>query len=321
MEQQMVLPGCSASTTTLVDSPIDFSTSAFAASTLRAYRHDWQSFATWCINRAYRPLPSSIDTLISYLTHLATSGRKVAGIERALAAITFVHARLNAPSPATDPGVRQVMRGIRRRLGCHQDRKAPIVISHLRRLVAATPDDKIIGVRDRALILLGFASAMRRQELVSLDVEDISAQPDGLLVRLRRSKTDQEGQGRDIGIPFGSKPETCPVRAVKSWLTDSGIDAGPLFVSINRHGRLGDRRIDDGAVARMLKKYAILAGLEPTSIAGHSLRSGLVTSAVQAGKSEQVIMQQTGHTSVATLRRYVRQATLFQENAASGIGL
>jgi integrase len=182
-------------------------------------------------------------------------------------------------------------------------------------------DAGMIGARDRALILLGFAGAFRRSELVGLDVEDCAFGKDGLTVTLRRSKTDQEGAGRRIGIPFGSNPETCPVRTMQTWIERAGIGAGPLFRSINRHGQVQPGRLSGIDVARVVKKLAQRAGLDAAKYAGHSLRAGHATSAAIAGASERSIMNQTGHRSVQMVRRYIRDGSLFRENSAGKLGL
>jgi integrase len=177
------------------------------------------------------------------------------------------------------------------------------------------------GCRDRALFLLGFAGALRRSELVGLDMDDVTEGSDGLTVRLRRSKTDQEGAGRTVGIPFGSNPVTCPVRAWRAWLEVSGITEGHAFCPVDRHGHLGTTRLSGNAVALVLKRHAAGAGLDPKEVAGHSLRAGLATSAAGAGVPERVIAEQTGHKGTAMLRRYIREGSLFRENAASAVGL
>ena len=176
-------------------------------------------------------------------------------------------------------------------------------------------------MRDRALLLLGFAGAFRRSELIGLDRAAVALTTDGLVVTLRRSKTDPEGAGRKIGIPYGSHPETCPVRAFRAWLEASRITAGALFRPINRHAQLGTRRLSAYAVALIVKRYATAAGLNASEFAGHSLRSGLATSAAQAGASERAIMNQTGHRSLNMVRRYIREGSLFRENAAAVVGL
>ena len=178
-----------------------------------------------------------------------------------------------------------------------------------------------LGLRDRALILLGFAGAFRRSELVALDIEDCTFGKDGLTVTLRRRKTDQDGAGRKIGIPYGSNPETCPVRTIQSWTEQAGIACGPLFRSTNRHRRIQAGRLSPVDVARIVKKLAERAGLDPAKFAGHSLRAGHATSAAIAGASERSIMNQTGHRSVKMVRRYIRDGSLFRENSAGKLGL
>jgi integrase len=173
-------------------------------------------------------------------------------------------------------------------------------------------------IRDRALLLVGFASALRRAELVSLNVEDVTTGPDGLTITLRRSKTDQEGAGRPIGVPFGSSPATCPVRALAAWVAAAGITDGPLFRGVSRHGALLGRLSGRG-VARVVQRGAASVGLEVANFGGHSLRAGLATAAEKAGKSERAIMAQTGHRSVTMVRRYIRDANLFSDNAAAGL--
>lgn len=187
-------------------------------------------------------------------------------------------------------------------------------------MIEAT-DSGIMGARDRAILLLGFAGAFRRSELVGLDVADCAFGRDGLTVGLRRSKTDQEGQGRKIGIPYGSNPDTCPVRVAQAWLEQSAINDGALFRSINRHRQIQFRRLSGVDVARIVKKLAERAGLDASQYAGHSLRAGHATSAAIAGASERSIMNQTGHRSVQMVRRYIREGSLFRENSAGKLGL
>jgi integrase len=166
------------------------------------------------------------------------------------------------------------------------------------------------------LLLLGFAVALRRSELVGLDLADVTEGADGLTVHLRRSKTDQEGAGRTVGIPYGSNPVTCPVRAWRAWIEVSGIIKGPAFCPVDRHGHIGPTRLSAPAVALVLKRHAARVGLDPAEVAGHSLRAGLATSAAAAGVPERVIAEQTGHKGTAMLRRYIREGSLFRENAA-----
>lgn len=292
-----------------------------AENTWRAYRADWRDFVKWCQKESRQPLPASPETVADYLEYLAKEeNRKASTLQRRLTAIQQVHKWMKVPSPTATEEVRTAWATIRRRIGTAQTGKAPAMLEDIRRMVDTLPDCPL-GVRDRALLLLGFAGAFRRSELVALNVEDIETTTDGLVVHLRRSKTDQEGQGRKVGIPYGSNPATCPVRSLQKWLTLSGITAGPLFRSVNRHGQISEKRLSDKAVALVVKRAAEAAGLDPKKYSGHSLRAGLATSAAAAGKSERSIMAQTGHKSVNMVRRYIRDGNLFRDNAAAGIGL
>ncbi len=177
------------------------------------------------------------------------------------------------------------------------------------------------GKRDAALLLLGFAGGFRRAELVALGVEDISFGDDGLTITVRRSKSDQEGKGRKIGVPFGSDPGTCPVRAVREWLAASGIASGPIFRPVDKHGHLSPAGLTGHAVRLIVQRACVRASIDPAGYSGHSLRAGLVTAAAKAGKSATAIMKQTGHRSLAMVQRYIRDAELFTDNASAGLGL
>jgi integrase len=246
---------------------------------------------------------------------------KVGSIQRRLNAIAEAHkAAAGLESPTHASLVRNTLKGIRRTLGTAPSQKAAALTDDVRAMVEAT-DAGVIGARDRALVLLGFAGAFRRSELVGLDVADCSFGKDGLTVTLRRSKVDQAGAGRKIGIPYGANPETCPVRTLQGWLEVAAISGGPLFRSINRHGRVQARVLSGIDVARVVKKLALRAGLDATRYAGHSLRAGHATAAAIAGASERSIMNQTGHRSVQMVRRYIREGNLFRENSAGKLGL
>jgi integrase len=237
-----------------------------------------------------------------------------------LNAIAEAHKAIGMESPTHHAMVMNTMKGIRRTLGTAPAQKAPALTEEIRAMLDAT-DVGTIGARDRALILLGFAGAFRRSELVGLDVADCVFGKDGLTVILLRSKTDQIGTGRKIGIPYGSNPETCPLRVLQSWMELAGITSGPMFRSISRHGRVQPGRLSGVDVARIVKKLALRAGLDAAKYAGHSLRAGHATSAAIAGASERSIMNQTGHRSVQMVRRYIRDGSLFRENSAGKLGL
>jgi site-specific recombinase XerD len=297
----------------------EFARRSKAENTLRGYRADWKDFCGWCDSHGVCPLPVSPEAVASYIADCA--GRlKVGSIQRRLNAIAEAHKAMGLDSPTGAGIVRATLKGIRRTLGTAAAPKAPTLTDDIRAMVDET-DAGLIGARDRALILLGFAGAFRRSELVALDLGDCVFGKDGLTVTLRRSKTDQDGQGRKIGIPYGSNPETCPVRVLQSWIERAGLTTGPLFRSINRHGQLQSRRLSPMDVARIVKKLALRAGLDPTKYAGHSLRAGHATSAAIAGASERSIMNQTGHRSVQMVRRYIRDGSLFRDNSAGKLGL
>lgn len=284
-----------------------------------AYAADMRAFSTWCAERGLEALPSTPAAVAEYVAHLDARGRKLAGIARALVAISQAHKARGLESPTADGRVRNVLKNLRRERGSAQTQRAPVLVDDLRAMVRSCPKT-LIGLRDRALLTVGFAGAFRRSELVGLTAGDVDQTRDGLVVTLRRSKTDQEGRGRKVGIPFGSDPATCPVRALRAWLEASGVTVGPLLRSVSRHGRVGEG-LTAQVVATVVKRACEAAGLDPARYAGHSLRAGLATSAAKAGKSERAIMAQTGHRSTTMVRRYIRDASIFDDNAASGIGL
>jgi site-specific recombinase XerD len=297
----------------------EFIRASKAESTIRGYRADWREFCGWCETQGVSPLPALPDVVASYIADCA-SRLKVGSIQRRINAIAEAHKAVGVDSPTHHAMVANTMKGIRRTLGTAASQKSPTLTDDIRAMVDAT-DAGIIGMRDRALVLLGFAGAFRRSELVSLDVADCAFGKDGLTVALRRSKTDQDGAGRKIGIPYGSNPETCPVRTIQGWLEIVGITSGPLFRSINRHGHVQSDRLSGIDVCRVVKKLAERAGLDPAQYGGHSLRAGHATSAAIAGASERSIMNQTGHRSVHMVRRYIRDGSLFRENSAGKLGL
>ncbi|MCL6600848.1 site-specific integrase [Alicyclobacillus macrosporangiidus] len=291
-----------------------------ARNTIKAYKSDWQTFSRWCDERGLCSLPAEPPTVAMYLSHMADQGYRASTIGRHMISIGLAHKAKGFPSPASDETVKTVWRGIRNTIGVAPSAKAPVLVEDLRRMLAHTPDD-LLGLRDRALLLVGFAGAFRRSELVSLNVEDVEFAREGLIITVRRSKTDQEGEGRKIGIPYGSHIETCPVRSLQAWLEAADIQAGPLFRSVTKGREVGAARLSDKTVARVVKKYTQRVGLDPDKFAGHSLRAGLATSAAMAGVSEREIMAQTGHRSVMMVRRYIRDGNVFRENAAAKIGL
>ena len=290
-----------------------------AESTLQGYQGDWRGYCAWCEGQKVCPVPAAPETVAAFIAECA-GHLKPGSIQRRLNAIAEAHKAAGAESPTHTGIVRNTMKGIRRTMGTAPAQKAPALTADIRAMVDAA-DAGAMGLRDRALILLGFAGAFRRSELVGLDVGDCAFGKDGLTVTLRRSKTDQDGAGRKIGIPYGANPETCPVRTLQAWLDQAGISEGPVFRSINRHGHLGPGRLSGIDVARVVKKLADRAGLDAAKYAGHSLRAGHATAAAIAGASERSIMNQTGHRSVQMVRRYIRDGSLFRENSAGKLGL
>ncbi len=290
---------------------------AKAASTRRAYAADWSAFTAWCDERGVAPLPAEPAIVAAYLAGLADHGRKVSSIERALAGIAHAHRAAGQPWQKGHPGVREVVKGIRRTLGVAPTQKAPVTDDELRALVAAL--DGPAAVRDRALLLVGWFGAFRRSELVALTVADVTFAAEGLIVRVRRSKVDQEGKGSAKGLPFAGDPSLCPVRALRGWLEVSGATDGPVFRRIDKAGNIGAAALTGAAVALVVKRAAESAGLDAERFAGHSLRAGFATTAAKRGRDLSSIMRQTGHKSERVARGYVRHANLFTANAAAGL--
>jgi integrase len=291
-----------------------------AKSTIKAYAAGWRDFVQFCELRQLVPLPASEQTVADYLAYLADNGYKAATIATRLVILSQAHKSANLPSPTAASLVRRTHAGIRRTIGTAQQGKAPAVSSDLKRMLSKLPNTQV-GTRDRALLLFGFAGGFRRSELVGVDYKDLEFSSAGVAVTLRRAKNDQEGASRRIGIPYGSLEKTCPVRSIQNWIETAGITDGPLFRSLDKFQRVQPRRLSDKAVARIVKRRAKAVGLDPERYGGHSLRAGLATSAAAGGASERVIMAQTGHRSVEMVRRYIREANLFAENAVNLAGL
>jgi integrase len=302
----------------LVERARAYAAEATSSKTRDAYAADWRSFAAWCAQAGLPSLPAPPATVAVYLAHLADAGRKVSTIERALAGIAYAHRTGGAEWSGSDPALRLVMSGIRRQLGTAPTKKAPVLGSDLLVLLATLGPD-LRGVRDRALLTLGWFCAARRSETVALRVEDVEFTREGMIVHVARSKTDQEGQGRFKGVPFAGDPAACPVRALRAWLDAARIETGPIFRAVTRTGLVSEGALDDRAVARLVKRAAARAGLNAATLAGHSLRSGFITTAAKRGKSTRAIMDQSGHRSEAVMLGYIQHATVFDDNAAAGL--
>lgn len=290
-----------------------------SANTKRANRSDWAHWVTWCEGYDLDHLPAAPTTVALYVTELARWARP-ATITRRLSSISIAHQSAGYQSPTHDVAVRATMSGVRRVLGAAQVGKSPLLISDIRAMVACMPDD-VAGLRDRALLILGFAGGFRRSELVGLTMDCIVETSEGLVITVRRSKTDQEGMGRQIGLPRGCAPLTCPVTAYKAWITAGRLPDGPIFRAIDRHGNVGAAPLSGESVSTVVKRAAAAAGLDPSLFSAHSLRSGFATTAARAGVGEEAIMRITGHRSTATVRRYIRAGTVFENNASGRLGL
>ena len=294
---------------------------AKSENTRRAYKADWNDFEAYLTKRNRSSLPASPDDVALYLRYLVQRrGLKVATVSRRLAAIAEQHQSNGYTSPSEEWIVRNTLRRLRCEHGAPARGKAPLLTDDLKKIMETIPDT-LAGVRDRALLLLGFAGAMRRRELVSIDVQDLALAPEGLVISINKSKTDQTRTGRKVGIPYGSVEATCPVKAVLRWLEHSNLSDGPLFRGVTKHGAVRTTRLTDQIVADIVKRYTKAIGKYASRFSAHSLRAGFITSAAIAGVPERAIQEQSGHQSVTVLRRYIRDACIFRFNAASKVGL
>lgn len=292
-----------------------------APETRRGYRIDWTHFSNWCNRQKRTALPATPETVALYLTDCAATA-KPATLQRRLTSISQAHSAAGySDSPTKTAIVRSVWQGIRREKGVAKQGKQPTLTQDIIRMVYALPNDTLLGIRDRALLLVGFSGAFRRSELVALMIKDIAYHDRGMTITIRRSKTDQEGEGHKVGIPFGNGPDTCPVTALQNWCQRAGIVEGVVFRAVDRHGHISPRALCSRTVADVVKRSVLKIGKDPAVFAGHSLRAGLATAAAMHGKSMTSIMKQTRHRSEAMVRVYIREGSLFRENAAEGIGL
>ena len=299
-----------------------FVVSAKAPATLKAYRSDWKDFQDWSRSRQFQALPASPQTVALYITDRASTLAS-GTITRRLTSITKAHQAAgftNSPATTRHFVVGETLKGIRRTIGTAQHGKDPLLSADIRRIVAARRRD-LLGIRDSALVLAGFAGGFRRSELAGIHISDLKFSSDGVVITIRKSKTDQDGAGREVGLPFGNSQDTCPVRTLRQWLVASGISDGPVFRSVGRYGHVSRRGLHKDSIGKLLKRAARRAGLKVDELGGHSLRAGCVTQAVMNGVREFVIMKQTGHKTVVTLRRYIRSGEIFRENAAAGLGI
>ncbi|MCF3945787.1 tyrosine-type recombinase/integrase [Acidiphilium iwatense] len=301
---------------------IDFADQALAPATLRAYRSDWRHFCAWCAAAHWSPLPAAPETVAAYLAALAASHRASALVRR-LAALGRAHRLAGQNWPGAHPAIRNTLRGIRRRHGRPPQQAAALMTDEVRHLVA-TCDHSLVGLRDRALLLLGYAGALRRAELVAIDHPHLSFDADGLRLLIPRAKGDPAGKGATLGIPRGTAPETCPVRAVESWLRASACRHGPVFRSIDRRGVIGLAALHPDTVRQILRKRAARAGLTVPAgerLSPHGLRAGFITQAYLNGARDEQIMDHTRQKDLRTMRGYVRRAKLVTESPVKLLGL
>jgi site-specific recombinase XerD len=303
----------------LEEEVLEYAARARAKNTVRAYRADWEHFVAWCQQQRRSSLPAEPSTVALYLAAFAQR-RRITTLARRLVTLTEIHRARSYDPPTRHIAVRSVWEGIKRTHGVAARAKRPTLIQDIRDMVAVLGNTPL-GQRDKALLLVGFAGALRRSELVGLDVGHIQMTAQGMVLTVPFSKTDQEGRGRQVGIPFGNNLETCPVNAVSEWLKTGGITDGPVFRAVRANGSIARTRLVDRTVARVVKRTLLRLGRDPSHYAGHSLRAGLATQAAISGVSERVIQQQTGHRSLLILRRYIRSGELFRDNAAGKIGL
>jgi site-specific recombinase XerD len=279
-----------------------------ATNTLRAYKADYKDFASFCIKNGFKPIPSEPKIISLYLTFLSKSS-KFSTLKRRLASISVIHKLSGHYIDIKHPMINENLMGIKRIKGSYQKAKKPILINDLKLIVNVIDKDKNEKNRfkNRALILIGFAGGFRRSELVAIDYEDVDFVSEGVKIFVKRSKTDQSGEGMTKGIPYFSNSSYCPVISLKNWIEKSEIKSGKIF------------NISDKSVALTVKKYTALAGLDSNKYSGHSLRSGFATSTAELGAEERSIMAMTGHKTTQMVRRYIQEANLFKNNALNKI--
>lgn len=309
----------------------EFVEASVAWNTRRAYKNDWGRFALWCNSKGLAAMPAVPATVIGYLVYLADEGRKVATIERYYATLNkaFKVAGVN-PSPCEDPRVKQVLAGIRRKVGAPQNRKEAAVHDLLLRMVdtcvrepGVGKRNRLVDLRDKALLLFGFAGAFRRSELMAVEVEHLTFVGQGVRVLLPGSKTDQEHLGEVIGIAFARNPRYCAVLSLQEWLAVSGVTSGRIFRSVGAGGRVrlaqDNQWLAGELVGEMIKRRARLAGLDPKIFGGHSLRSGFATQGFLNHKNDRQIMRHGRWRDLREMEKYIREVDLFRDNPTDGL--
>jgi len=292
--------------------------SSKANNTVRAYKSDFNDFGLFCSQNGFKSLPSEPKIVSLYLTHLSTKDAKMSTLKRRLVSIGVIHKLKGHYLDTKHPAIIENILGIKRRKGSVQKGKKPILINCLIQLINVIDQQnrkEIKKLRDRSIILVGFSGGFRRNEIVSLDYDDLDFVPEGLKISLRRSKTDQFGEGFTKALPYFDNPQYCPVLSLKKWIEISKIASGPVFRRFSKGSKLTNNRLTDQTVALLIKGYLKLAGIDSKNYSGHSLRSGFATSAAESGVEERSIMAMTGHKSTEMVRRYIKEANLFKNNA------
>ena len=290
--------------------------------TIRAYRSDFSDFGLFCAQNGFKSLPTDPKIVSLYLTYLSTKNIKMSTLKRRLVSIGVIHKLKGHYLDTKHPSIIENIMGIKRRKGSIQKSKKPLLINNLKAIINAIDQEKVEKIkkfRDRSLILIGFSGGFRRNEIVSLNYDDLDFVTEGLKINIRRSKTDQFGEGSVKGLPYFNNSQYCPVISLEKWIEISNINSGPLFRRFIKGSKLSKNRLTDQTVALLIKKYLKLAGIDSKNYSGHSLRSGFATSAAESGAEERSIMAMTGHKSTEMVRRYIKEANLFKNNALNKI--
>ena len=298
--------------------------SSKAKNTVRAYKSDFKDFGLFCAQNGFKSLPSEPKIVSLYLTYLSTKEAKMSTLKRRLVSIGVIHKLKGYYLDTKHPSIIENIMGIKRRKGSIQKSKKPLLINHLKELINVIDEEQnqdIKKLRDRSIILIGFSGGFRRNEIVSLDYDDLDFVEEGLKIQIKRSKTDQFGEGSVKALPYFNSSKYCPVISLKNWIDITGIDSGPLFRRFVKGSKLSKNRLTDQTVALLIKKYLNLAGINSKNYSGHSLRSGFATSAAESGAEERSIMAMTGHKSTEMVRRYIKEANLFKNNALNKMKL
>ena len=296
--------------------------SSKANNTVRAYKSDFKDFGLFCAQNGFKSLPSEPKIVSLYLTHLSTKEVKMSTLKRRLVSIGVIHKLKGHYLDTKHPIIIENIMGIKRRKGSIQKGKKPLLINNLKIIINVIDEynnQDLKKFRDRSIILMGFSGGFRRNEIVSLDYDDLDFVSEGLKITLKRSKTDQFGEGSIKGLPYFDNPQYCPVLSLKNWIEISNISSGALFRRFSKGSKLSENRLTDQTVALLIKKYLNLAGIDNKNYSGHSLRSGFATSAAESGAEERSIMAITGHKSTEMVRRYIKEANLFKNNALNKI--